>query len=60
MSTFTGPTTIPCAQQCEVPKGARLAEVPRPRHAWGDVANCPNDGCERSFVVVANNQGDQA
>lgn len=43
---------IDCAEQCEIPDGVELREVPRPRHAWGDVLNCPNDGCERSFLVV--------
>lgn len=42
---------IDCLQQCEIPEGVDLVEVPRPRHAWGDVLNCPNDGCERSFMA---------
>lgn len=42
---------IDCPEQCEIPDGADLVEVPRPRHAWSDVLNCPNDGCERSFMV---------
>jgi hypothetical protein len=42
---------IDCPEQCEIPDGADLVEVPRPRQAWGDVLNCPNDGCEKSFLV---------
>lgn len=42
---------IDCAEQCEIPDGIQLIEVPRPRHAWGDVLNCPNDGCGRSFMT---------
>lgn len=47
---------IDCAQQCEIPAGVQLTEVPRPRHAWGDVFNCPNDGCGRSFMARQNDQ----
>ncbi|MEV6547955.1 hypothetical protein AB0M57_04505 [Streptomyces sp. NPDC051597] len=43
---------IDCPQQCDVPNGVQLAEVPQPRHAWGDVVNCPNDDCGRSFFVL--------
>lgn len=42
---------IDCAEQCEIPDGVQLVEVPRPRHAWSDVINCPNDDCGRSFMV---------
>lgn len=42
---------IPCEQDCTVPEGVALVQVPRPRHAWGDVFNCPNDGCNRSFML---------
>jgi hypothetical protein len=42
---------VDCPEQCEIPDGVDLTEVPRPRHAWGDVLNCPNDGCGRSFMV---------
>ena len=42
---------IDCAEQCEIPEGVHLVEVPRPRHAWSDVFNCPNDNCGRSFMV---------
>lgn len=50
---WVGPTRVVCPQECEVPAGAVFAEVPRPRHAWGDVLCCPNDGCERTFLVLA-------
>jgi hypothetical protein len=43
---------IDCAQQCDIPDGVQLTEVPRPRHAWSDILNCPNEGCERSFMVA--------
>lgn len=46
------PRRIDCSEQCEIPDGVDLAEVPRPRHAWSDVINCPNDGCGKSFLVV--------
>lgn len=42
---------IDCEQQCAIPAGVELTEVPRPRHAWGDVFNCPNDGCGKSFLA---------
>lgn len=45
---------IDCAEQCEIPDGVQLVEVRRPRHAWGDVFNCPNDGCGRSFMQRQN------
>jgi hypothetical protein len=44
--------TVDCDQKCEIPKGVTLKEVPRPRHDWGDVVACPNEGCERAFLVV--------
>lgn len=43
---------IDCPDQCTIPDGAEVREVPRPRHAWGDVLNCPNEGCEKSFLIV--------
>ncbi|MEU1853955.1 hypothetical protein ABZ499_33030 [Streptomyces sp. NPDC019990] len=46
------PRRLDCAEQCLIPDGVTLHEVPRPRHAWGDVYNCPNDGCERSFMTT--------
>lgn len=48
---FVGPCKIPCPQNCDVPAGVTLAPVPRPRHAWGDVVACPNDDCDRAFLV---------
>jgi hypothetical protein len=51
-----GGDVISCPERCVVPEGVQLAQVPRPRHAWSDVLNCPNDGCERSFL--ANPTGD--
>lgn len=42
---------LDCAEKCEIPSGVNLTEVPRPRHAWSDVLNCPNDDCERSFIT---------
>ncbi|MEU0393844.1 hypothetical protein ABZ208_13875 [Streptomyces sp. NPDC006208] len=49
---FEGLARINCAERCEIPEGVQLAEVPRPRHDWGDVVHCPNDGCGRSFLVT--------
>lgn len=48
---MTGQQVIDCPEKCVAPKGVQLAEVPRARHAWSDVLNCPNDGCGRSFLV---------
>jgi hypothetical protein len=48
---WLGPTTISCGNACEVPAGVRLAEVPVPRHAWGDVVVCPHD-CGRAFLIM--------
>lgn len=50
---------IDCPEQCEIPEGVNLVEVPRPRHAWGDVFNCPNDGCERSFMIRQDDTEEQ-
>lgn len=49
---------IDCPEQCDIPDGVTLVEVPRPRHAWSDVLHCPNDGCQRSFMV--RQQDDEA
>lgn len=43
---------IDCPQQCGIPEGVSLHEVPAPRHRWADVVICPNDGCERAFLVT--------
>jgi hypothetical protein len=32
--------------------GAQIRDVPPSRHAWSDVIVCPNDGCERQFLIV--------
>ncbi|MFF9097598.1 hypothetical protein ACF1AX_31310 [Streptomyces sp. NPDC014802] len=42
---------LDCREQCEIPEGVELVEVPRPRHAWSDILNCPNEGCGKSFAV---------
>jgi hypothetical protein len=42
---------IDCEQQCRIPEDVHLTPVPPPRHAWNDVIRCPNDGCERCFLV---------
>lgn len=41
-----------CIEKCIFPKDAVLKEVPVPRHNWGDVLVCPNDGCGKAFLVV--------
>lgn len=45
---------MPCAQQCEVPVGVRLAWVPPTDKAFSDVVRCPNDGCDRTFPVLTD------
>ena len=52
MADYVGPTTIRCPEQCEVPAGYSLSMVPVPRHNWGDVVVCPQDGCERAWLIV--------
>jgi hypothetical protein len=52
MNKLTGSAHIDCGQKCEVPEGVVVVEVPRLRHAWSDVASCPNDNCGRWFMVV--------
>ena len=47
-SVFTG--EVDCHLACPIPPEIRLVEVPRPRHAWGDVLACPNEGCGRAFL----------
>lgn len=54
MTVIVGPTSMDCDQACEVPEGVRVAWVPPPRHNWGDVVRCPNDGCGRAFLVLAD------
>lgn len=48
---LVGPCNIECRQRCEVPAGAVLVPVPRPRHAWGDVLVCPHEGCDKAFWI---------
>ncbi|MER7835298.1 hypothetical protein ABTY98_05145 [Streptomyces sp. NPDC096040] len=43
---------LDCPERCEIPAGVTLTEVPEPRHAWGDVHRCPNDGCGRTFLAT--------
>jgi hypothetical protein len=38
-----------CPLHCALPDD--VVEVPRPRHAWDDVMLCPNDDCDRAFMV---------
>lgn len=44
-------SVINCQELCSIPEGITMSEVPRPRHDWGDALSCPNDGCERAFLV---------
>jgi hypothetical protein len=37
---------------CDKPEGWEFGVVPRPRHAWGDVLCCPNEGCDLAFLVL--------
>lgn len=48
------PSRMDCAERCEVPAGVRILESPPSRHAWSDVVRCPNDGCEKTFLVIRN------
>ncbi|MFG1794218.1 hypothetical protein [Nocardia sp. NPDC049149] len=43
---------IGCAEKCEIPDGVQLRDMPPTRHAWSDIVRCPNEGCERFFMVV--------
>lgn len=47
-----GPGKLPCPDQCDVPPGTMIAEVPMPRHNWTDVIICPNEGCGRAWLVL--------
>ena len=49
---FVGPTKIDCDLKCDIPAGVVVSEIPRPRHAWSDVIACPNEPCERAFLIV--------
>ncbi|MEU7323346.1 hypothetical protein ABZ682_22765 [Streptomyces griseoviridis] len=46
------PRRLDRAEKYEIPEGASLTEVPRPRHDWGDVVHCPNDGCGQPFLAT--------
>lgn len=50
---YLGPTTLPCPQDCAVPKGIALARATR--RTKGDKFACLN-GCGRAWVVVALDQ----
>ena len=52
MSTYVGPTKVDCPMHCDVPEGVEMTETPPPRHNWGDMLHCPNEGCERHFLVT--------
>lgn len=45
------PRRLDCPQQCPIPDGVTVAEVPPPRHTWGDVFACPNTGCGRHLLI---------
>ena len=55
------PETATCdrlieGQQCQIERDAKrlsitLTDMPPSRHNWGDIIRCPNDGCEREFLV---------
>ena len=45
-----GPCQIDCREKCEFPAGLVAVEVPRPRHAWGDVLCCPH--CDKAFLIL--------
>ena len=59
MARYVGYCRIECPLACEVPEGYTLAEVPPPRHNWGDVKWCPNgpedlppgEECGKVFLV---------
>ena len=57
--------TVNCPLACEIPEGLELAQVPEPRHDWGDVLRCPNGAeeglefpCGRAFLVKENGRAD--
>ena len=56
MTTLVGPTTIDCPMHCEVPEGVQMDETPPPRHDWGDMLHCPNEGCGRHFLVTTKQE----
>jgi len=52
MSEHVGPCVIDCPENCEVPEGLTLVEVPMPRHQWSDVLVCPNEGCDKALLIT--------
>lgn len=40
-----------CEENCEVPEGIELVEMPPSRHAWSDIIRCPNS-CGRTYMIV--------
>lgn len=58
MTSYVGPCEMDCPENCTVPDGVTIAWVPAPRHNWADVARCPNDGCERAFLVLTTASAD--
>lgn len=46
-----------CPDGCLAPEGVEVTEVPRPRHAWSDVFVCPNEPCERAFMIKRRTDG---
>jgi len=54
------PVSHPSCETCDLAKQIEdcgpellgITEVPPSRHAWGDVAACPTDGCGRQFMFT--------
>ena len=40
-----------CEENCEVPEGVELVEMPPSRHDWSDIIRCPNS-CGRTYMIV--------
>lgn len=57
--TYIGPTKIDCPEKCDVPEGATLTLVPKPRHVWSDVVVCPNEDCGRAFLIERGEQNQE-
>lgn len=45
-------------EQCG-PELEKITEVPVPRHAWGDVAICPDQECGRAFMFTRKEPNDE-
>lgn len=54
MPRYVGPCKMDCPNECDVPEGFTLFEVPVPRHNWGDVVACPHDDCGRALLITDN------